>query len=332
MREVNLFISSFKMKKYIKYSFYSIILLTLLMFCIDYTLNNIYLNTFTGQSGGKINNLIQNYDRVKILAIGDSRCAHHIDPSILGHNNFNLSHNGQSLVFHTGLLDQIINNEDLIIDTILLNLDIKELNYSSRKKEFDIKRLKYYYNKNNWINKQINSLNSKEKYKFLMPIYKWNGAIGSIFSNKLFKREFPKDGYVPSPPTKRDSINLFWQFKESNENHFDSRDYSVNNKCGQYLKYIQKICLINNITLICFISPSFNQPKIIKSKKNKLYSFFSKNDIPILDYSNEYYFNSEFKLVRNWTDAYHLNSDGAKVFTKLIRKDLNKLRRSSLFK
>ncbi len=320
------------MRQFIKYSFYSVILLTILMFCIDYTLNNIYLNTFTGQTGGKINNLIQNYDRVKILAIGDSRCAHHIDPSILGPNNFNLSHNGQSLVFHTGLLDQIINNEDLIIDTILLNLDIEELNYSSRKKEFDIKRLKYYYNKNNWIKEKIGSLNSKEKYKFLIPIYKWNGAIGSIISNKFFKREFSKDGYVPTPPTKRDSINIFWQLKESNENHFTSRDYSVNNKCGQYLKHLQKICLSKNIKLICFISPNFNQPKIIKSKKNKLYSFFSKNSIPILDYSNEYHFNSELKSIRNWNDAFHLNSNGAKVFTKLIRKDLNNLTCSSLFK
>tara|TARA_X000000950_G_C13917418_1_gene661696 strand:+ start:6517 stop:7503 length:987 start_codon:yes stop_codon:yes gene_type:complete len=328
MKEVNLFIFSFKMKKYIKYSLYSIILLIVLMFCIDYTLNIIYINTFTGQTGGKINNLIRNYDRVKILAIGDSRCAHHIDPSILGPNNFNLSHNGQSLVFHTGLLDQIINNEDLIIDTILLNLDIEELNYLNRKNEFDIKRLKYYYNKNNWINEQISSLDSKEKYKFLMPIYKWNGVIGSIISNKYFKKEFSSDGYVPTPPSKRDSINVYWRLKGSKYNNFNIENYSVNAKCMLYLKHIQNLCLVKNIKLICFISPNFNHPKTIKSKKDKLYSFFVKNGITLLDYSNEFFFNSELKKVWNWTDPFHLNSNGAKVFTKLIRKDLNKLKRS----
>ena len=93
-----------------------------------------------------------------------------------------------SLIFHTGLLDQIINNETLIVDTILLNLDLEELNLSSMSYDMDIKRLKYYYYKNNWINDKITALDSKENINCL-PIYKWNGVLGSLIANIFLKNK-----------------------------------------------------------------------------------------------------------------------------------------------
>jgi intein-encoded DNA endonuclease-like protein len=102
-------------------------------------------------------------------------------------------------------------------------------------------------------------------------------------------------------------------------------NYSVNSKCRLYLKDLKKLCRSYNIKLICYISPTFNQPKILKSQKEKLYSFFSDNNISLLDYSNEYYSKNAFKLVWNWSDAFHLNANGAKIFTRVIRKDINEL-------
>ena len=324
MKALNLFTFSFKMKQFLKYSLFSVLFSIVLMLCVDYTLNSLYINTFDGQSGGKINNLIRNYERVKILAVGDSRSAHHIDPSVLGPNNYNLSHNGQSLIFHTGLLNQIINNEVLKIDTILLTLDIEELNYSNRKKEFDIKRLKYYYKKNKWIKGKINSLKTKEKYKFWLPIYKWNGAIGSIIANKLVKNKFSENGYVPTSPTERDSINVLWQIKDLKYKKFDKRNYSINEKCKSYLTHIKKLCAENRITLVCLFSPSYRQPKIEDYQKLKIVEFFNYNEIKLLDYSNEFYYDKKFRDVWVWADAFHLNHNGATILTNKIREDLNK--------
>lgn len=319
------------MKQHIKYTLYGVLFLTAFMFFIDYAINILYMNNYRGQTGGKINYLIQKYDRVQILAIGDSRCAHHINPSILGTNNYNLSHNGQSLIFHTGLLDQIINNETLIVDTILLNLDLEELNFSPMSYDMDIKRLKYYYYKNNWINNKITALDSKEKYKFCLPIYKWNGVLGSLIANKFLKNKIFKNGYSPKLPSKRDSINVYWQITKQSSKNINTSNHSINKKCISYLRHIQKLCRHKNIQLICYISPTFKPNRILNSQKAELYSFFSKNKIPLLDYSNAYYSFTELKSVWNWTDAFHLNAKGAEIFTKKIRRDLNNFSDNSSF-
>jgi hypothetical protein len=313
------------MKEYFKYSFYTVLFLLGIFICVDFTLKLIYENTFEGQSGGKINNLLKNHKRVQILAVGDSRCAKHIKPSILGSNNYNLSHNGQSLIFHTGLLDQIIKNEQVEIDTILLNIDIDELSFSNKKKEFDINSLKYFYNKNTWIKEKINILSTKEKYKFWFPLYKWNGNVPSLVSNCFFKEHISIDGFTPTLASEMDSINVSWQMKKLN-NHEGKKNYSVSKKCELYLKHINQICQENSIEFICYISPTFNQPKLLNSQIKELHTFFSANNIPLLDYSNEYYSNTELKFIWNWTDVFHLNSEGSKILTLKIRKDLNNLR------
>jgi len=325
MKEVNLFIFSFKMKQYFKYSFHIVIFLLGLIACVNLTLKIIYNNTFEGQSGGKINNLIKNHKKINVLTVGDSRCAKHINPAILGTNNYNLSHNGQSLIFHTGLLDQIIKNEDVEIDTILLNLDLDELTYFTKKQEFDINRLKYFYNKNTWITEKINSLTLKEKYKFLVPIYKWNGNVLSILSNYFFKKEVSKNGFTPTLASEMDSINVSWDLSKIANKNLNSRTYSVNKKCFNYLKHIQGICKKNKIQFICYISPTFNQPKILQIQKEKVISFFINNKIKLMDYSNEFYTNKELKNIWNWSDAFHLNEKGAIILTNKIRHDLNKL-------
>lgn len=313
------------MNQYFKYIFYIVLFLLALIYSLNISLIYIYNNTFEGQSGGKINNLIKNYSRVNILSVGDSRCAKHINPTILGANNYNLSHNGQSLIFHTGLLDQIIKNEKIKIDTILLNLDIDELTYSSKKKEFDINRLKYYYNKNTWINEKINSLSWKEKYKFWVPLYIWNGNVLSIISNYFFKTQVSKDGFTPTLESDMDSINVSWELKKIANKNLKERIYSVNIKTCNYLKHIQSICEKNKIQLICYISPTFNQLKISESNKEKVISFFFDNKIKLFDYSNEFYNNKEFRNIWNWSDAFHLNERGAIIFSNKIRQDLNNL-------
>jgi hypothetical protein len=313
------------MKPYFKYIFYLVLFLLGFIICVNFTLKKIYENTFEGQSGGKINNLLKNHKRVQILAVGDSRCAKHINPAILGSNNYNLSHNGQSLIFHTGLLDQVIKNEDVKIDTILLNLDIDELTYFTKKKEFDISRLKYFYDKNTWIKEKINSLTLKENYKFWFPLYKWNGNVLSMVSNCFFKKQISNDGFTPTLASKMDSINVSWDLNKTNNKNFNSKIYSLDRKCFNFLLHIQDICKKNKIQFICYISPTFSQQKISQIQKEKVISFFINHKIKLLDYSNEFYRNKDLRNIWNWSDAFHLNEKGAIILTNKIRQDLNKL-------
>ena len=313
------------MKKIVIYIFSFSIMFTVLNNSIAAFLSKLYNTNYEGQSGGKINDLVKNHKKVQILAIGDSRCAHHIIPDVLGPNNFNLSHNGMSLIFHCGLIDQIINNEDIFVDTILLNLDINELIYSYDKNDFDIKQLKYFYSKNQWITNKINSLNFKEKYKFFIPIYKWNGKTPTLIANKIFKKNNAKNGYTPTLPTKRDSINVIWEWRKTNNNRLKNKNFSINNKCLEYLRHINNLCSKNNITLICTISPTYNQLKISQVQINNIVDPLSKKNITLLDYSNEFHNNKKLQEIWNWSDVFHLNEDGAIILSNKIRQDLNNL-------
>lgn len=313
------------MKKIVIYIISFSIIFTVLNYSIAASLYKLYNINFEGQSGGKINNLVKNHKKVQILAVGDSRIAHHVIPDVLGSNNFNLSHNGMSLIFHTGLIDQIINNTDISVDTILLNLDIEEMVYSNEKNDFDIKQLKYFHGKNQWITNKINALNFKEKYKFLIPIYKWNGKPLTLIANKFFKKNNAKNGYTPTLPTKRDSINVMWEWRKMSNNNFKNKKVSINNKCLEYLNHINNLCSKNNITIIYTISPTFNQPKISEPQKEKIIDFFFNNKINLIDYSNEYHNNKDLRNIWNWSDAFHLNEKGAIILTDKIRKDLNNL-------
>ena len=313
------------MKKILSYLISLVTTLAILNYVIANGLSILYNSTFVGQSGGGINWFLEKNKNVQILAIGDSRCAHHIIPDTLGPNNFNLSHNGMSLVFHTGLIDQVIKYEEISVDTILLNLDIIELSFLNEKNEFDIKQLKYYYGKNTWITNKIKSLNFKERYKFLLPIYKWNGKVPTLIANSFQKNNESANGYIPTLPSKRDSINVMWQWQHTNPKQFINNNLSINNKCLEYLRHIKNLCIKKNITLICFISPTYNQFKIPNEYKSNIIDFFNKENIYLLDYSNEYYQNKKFQNIWVWSDVFHLNKKGANLLTKKIRNDLNNL-------
>ena len=250
------------MKKILSYLISLVIIFAILNYVIATGLANLYKSNFEGQSGGKINCLLENNKNVQILAIGDSRCAHHIIPDDLGPNNFNLSHNGMSLIFHTGLIDQVINYEEISVDTILLNLDILELSFLNEKNNFDIKQLKYFYGKNTWITNKVNLLDFKEKYKYFLPIYKWNGKIPTLIANIFLKNNRSLNGYVPTISSKRDSLNVLWQWKSTNNNLLKNKDLNINKQCSEYLIHIKNICLKSNITLICFFSPIKHEKRI----------------------------------------------------------------------
>ena len=145
-----------------------IIIFLLLVFIgdqiISAVMTSLYKGLITGQSGGKTNYLLNNYKQVSILAVGNSRCAHHVVTSELGNNNYNLSHNGMSLIFHAGLINQLVNNENLAIDTILLNLELTELFYPKTPSERDIQHLKYYYDKNEWIKSKIRKIVENNRF------------------------------------------------------------------------------------------------------------------------------------------------------------------------
>ena len=295
--------------------------------CFDQVASNsldyLHSKTYTGMSGGKVNYLLDNYTHMPVLAVGNSRCAHHVIPKVIGNNRlYNLSSNGMDLIFHTGIIDQLINNEKLKIDTILLHLEANEMFNLSKTKSRDIQYLKHYYDENQWIRNKISELSDFESAKYLLSSYKWNGNIVSIIMNML-KTQYifpPKDGYVAKPSTNRDSINVSWSLKNRN---IYNKTVDVNPQFKLHISHIKELCENNGIKLICFMSPNYKpNKKLLKLQKEHKIQFFDNLNIVFYDYSEEYYINNRLKSIWSWTDCDHLNEKGALLFSELLKKDL----------
>lgn len=296
---------------------------------VSRSMSYIYKTTLLGQSGGKINYLLKYRKEVSILAMGNSRCAHHIIPSKLGDSSvYNLSHNGMSLIFQTGLIDQLINNEDIQIDTILLHLEMHEIFDQSNRRRSDIQFLKYYYNQNHWIRHKINSLSRFESIKYLPLSYKWNGKVMSVINNKIKSRytQIPTDGYTAQTPTSRDSVNVVWSYNKRVKNTPMISDIRINENVKSYLEHIKILCDSKEVVLICFTSPKYRPSKENRIFAKSLNNYFGDMGITYFNYGNEFDYNVKLQSIWNWKDSEHLNEDGAIIFTEKIREDIEKSR------
>lgn len=311
--------------KIIKY----FLIISLVLFLSDLSVSKFmdffHNKTYIGMSGGKVNYLLDNFNHIPVLAIGNSRCAHHVVPEVLNPlgGAYNLSHNGMNLVFHTGLINQLVLNEKILIDTILLHVERSEMFNPSLDKERDIQHLKYYFYENEWIKNEIANLSYFESYKYFFSSYKWNGKVVSTFSNYLKGKYVspPLDGYVAKLKTERDSINVMWSYMKRGE--INSSDLKINANFNSYITSLDNLCKKNKIKLICFLSPIYKPNQVYISKTEKLIeNYFNDLDLLFYDYSNEFYKNDEIKSIWNWTDDYHMNEKGAFIFTKKLRKDI----------
>ena len=303
------------------------IIIIIAVVCLDRLVSNtleyLHSKTNTGMSGGKVNYLLDNFTHIPVLAIGNSRCAHHVVPKVIGVDRvYNLSHNGMSLIFHAGIIDQLINNETLKIDTILLHLEANEMFNLGKRKSRDVQYLKHYYNKNQWIRNEISELSDFESAKYLFSSYEWNGNVVSIIMNMLKTQSKlpPKDGYVAKPSNNRDSINVSWSL--INRNIFN-KTVDINPQFKIHISHIKELCENNGIKLICFMSPNYKPNKnLLALQKEHKKQFFDNLNIVFYDYSEEYYINNRLRSIWNWTDCDHLNEKGALLFSEVLKKDL----------
>ncbi len=292
---------------------------------VNLVLERLYAQTMTGQSGGKVNYLLKNFDHLSTLSIGNSRCAHHVIPEVISDQTYNLSHNGMTLIYHVGLIDQLLRYENIQIDTILLHLEREEIFGEKKNAEKDIQHLKYFYNKNPWIQKKISGLSRFEFIKYFFSTYKWNGKVMSVVNNwiksQLLNAPPPPKGYVSNPPSGRDSINVSWDYQRLSKIRGAEPGEHLAPEFKDNIEYLNALCKEKKITLICFTSPVY-QP-VLKNRNAKMDNYFKNLSVPFLNF---YDINDDdFQSIWLWKDTYHLNSDGALLFSKILRRDLNQL-------
>lgn len=301
-----------------------ILFLLIFVLIIDRTLSSmifsVHQKTFTGQTGGKVNNLFKNYEQVNLLALGNSRCAQHVIPSKISDNAFNLSHNGLSLIFHTGMVDQVLSNSNLQIDTILLHIEPYEAFGANNADIRDIQFLSYYHGKNSWITEKINNISRFEYIKYALSSYRWNGKVLSIINNWRKSRfeSIPLRGYKPTVYNPRDSLRL--EKTSLKVGKIRERKTVINKNFRSYLSHIKNITNSKGIKLYLFTSPTYFENDFF-SETAILEDYLDSVNIDFLNYTSiKYQLIFESKTL--WKDNFHLNNEGAEILTKLLKKDL----------
>lgn len=293
-------------------------------------MNKVFEKTYTGQSGGTVNYLQKEFRDIDFLAMGNSRCAHHIIPAKLNKNSFNLSHNGMSLVFQTGLVDVLTKNQTLQIDTILIHIEREEILQRIPALGKDIQHLKQYYTDNLWIKERINNLSRYEAVKYIFASYKWNGRAMNIIKNRIGSDQggIPDRGYVPVLAGDRDSINVNWSYQRRLEQKISFTGDRINPELKTYVSHLKSICKAKNVYLMFFTSPQYKPAPNFEQADRLIQDYFESEGLVYLNYFNSMQFDTRFTTYHLWKDADHLNHDGAIVFTEIIRNDVNRLEKS----
>lgn len=286
---------------------------------IDYSLG-LYLDKLYQKNEGPYANGHLNYYLHHIkpdtLFVGSSRVMHHVDTRLFSENTYNLSHASMHIGFQAALIDVLEQQKKLPKKVLFLHIEANELGEKSEKSlREEIQYLNYYYSKNEYIKSEINKISTFEFVKHWSKLYSFSGYSSLLITNPIQNintKPLPR-GYHPLIGTNL-SQELDPNFKKNFKSH----------PLFNYLNHIKEVCQRNNIELICFTTPYFINEKYeykqneilgeqLAKKKYKYLNYSSvKNRLPYLYEDSSY-----------WYDHMHLNEKGARIFTQLLKDDIN---------
>lgn len=315
-----------ELKKIIHY----LLFFTLLFIGINYILSKglsyLYEHNLNGQSGGKINYFMNMSPHPEVLVMGNSRSLYQIIPDSFSYTSFyNLSHAGMDDCYQLGLLHYIVKMKKKP-NILLLQIDPEF--YINNTKHFvskDIQHLKYYYDKDELIQEEINNIGMYEKLKNAIPLYKYNGRTISLLKNYKTTKTNAIDnnrGFVKIIPSKFDSLNTVISY--NSRAPLVSKKFSIDK--AKYLLKIIEICKNNDIRLICFTSPHYkydiSEYQIIDDNLNTI---FSKHNITYYNMDIDTTLTNKIKSPIYWKDYMHVNLYGASIVSLNFNKKLIQL-------
>lgn len=163
-------------------------LLNLLLFM---PLNYMYFNSYGGNSGAQINNVLR--QKSDIFIFGASRAAHHFDPDLIskatGMSVFNAGDDGKNSAYQLGLLKMLIKKHKpkLIIYEVG---DLKGLDGGT------VDLFPYYFQDTD-IRSILRRRDKWIPFKMMFPLYAYNQKFFSITKGYISHTETIKTGFRP---------------------------------------------------------------------------------------------------------------------------------------
>jgi hypothetical protein len=302
-----------------KFSIIFLVSIVLLIVCdrsLGYLFDYFYKHTKTGQTGGKINYYLSLPQTPEWVIMGNSRALYQIIPDSFARPTYNLCHAGMHQIFQTGLLTQM-EKEGKMPPLILLHIEPNE--FMGEQFNRDIQNLKYYHSKNEWITRELNTLSSYEKVKFLFACYRYNGRVISLMKNYIQTMRSPvaSNGYMAIEPTATDSATTMYSLQQKHPIVAET----INEQQWSYLNEFIGRCQKNGTQVICFTSPIYSYHHKSSSGVQALESRLQNMGVPYINYLKKNIPSLQQKASL-WKDRHHLNHAGAQFESSVLADDV----------
>ena len=278
---------------------------------LDFGLGFILKQLYFGQTSGFQYRTTYSLEKTKaeLLIFGSSRANHHYHPEKfekkLNLTYYNTGRDGTSILYDYAILQGVL--ERYTPKIIILDFNISQ--FEKSQETYD--RLSFllpYYKTHKEIRHIVDLKGPNEKFKMISNIYPYNSSIFRIIAgNSEFNKKRSRDtnGYVAltkimtlhKPPA------------------IETLNYTIDSlKITIYESFIMD-CINSKIKLYILCSPSSFKIDFIDQSIKIGSEIAEKFNIPFIDFSNTPIFFNNCSL---FADMYHLNDEGAKVYSDIV--------------
>ncbi len=291
--------------------------LLVIVFILDFSVGNLLKYFYFKQESGLQYRTSYAMEKTTadVLIFGSSRANHHYYPEVfedrLHLNYYNAGRDGNYIFYHTAVLKSVLKRYQPKV--IFLDFMIGEFNSSQDGYE-RLSSLMPYYSSHPEV-RPIAQLKGKyEPLKLLSVIYPYNSslftiAIGNTESNKT--RMWDNKGYIPLTKTWNRPVQA----------DTTAATYIIDSTKMVYYEMFIKDCVTAKVPLYVVASPYFISSNHTDYSIQLGRQIAAKYQVPFLDYSRDSSFISSPKL---FSDATHLNDEGAKLFSNKLLDDVAK--------
>ena len=247
-----------------------------------------------------------------VLVFGSSRANHHYHAATfqnrLGLSYYNVGRDGEeSTLYHYGVLKGILkryNPKVIFLDFLNGEFNTTHYNYGR------LSSLTPYYSTHPEMREIIELRSDCEKLKLLSKIYPYNSLIVSIATgntNISSNKMNDINGYLPIPSSKQIT-------KPIGEVDF-TKAYEVDSIKVNVFRSFIKACADAHTKLYIVSSPYYEKFIGEDYSKSIAKKIAQENNVSFIDLSQERVFLSGPQL---FSDTWHLNDDGAKIFSDML--------------
>lgn len=266
-----------------------------------------------GGSTKQFNDLVMN-DKHDVLILGSSRAHHHYDTpylsDTLGIDVYNGGYDGNGVILADGILELTLKHSrpKLILLDIEPAFDVIVYDGDNHHKRY-ISDLKPYYRAPE-IGSIIKDVSEEEWYKVHSGMIRYNTDIIKMTIDNILKRVTPSNGYSPLTGA---MLKDLAPRKTSKPNEIDSFKL-------KYVAHIIDVAKSNRIPIVLVASPKYT--KAGSAILTPVVEICEEKQVPFLDY----YSQLDFIAHKEWfKEPMHLNATGARMFSRMIASDIEKM-------